>query len=74
MTFTRVAVVLGALVVIGLCVLAATGVSAAIAPLITLGALVALVGGGNWLTDRMGLGHRPPPGPAPPRGSGEPPP
>ena len=70
MTFLRLAWVCGALVLAALCWLAAIGFTTIIAPLVTVVALVVLVGGGNWLSGRSptaGRGSAPPSDPAGPR-------
>lgn len=59
MIFTKVAVA-GGIVLLGfLCWLAAVGVSAVREVLISVFALVVLVGGGNWLSGRSAHGRRP---------------
>ena len=62
MTYVRAAWLLGALIVAGLCVMAATGFTEVVAPLVTLAVLVGLVGGGNWLSGRSGMAHAAPRG------------
>ncbi|HXQ18954.1 MAG TPA: hypothetical protein VN781_04930 [Acidimicrobiales bacterium] len=52
MSVTRLALVLGALVLAGLCVLAGIGFTAAIPVLVTVAVLVVLVGGGNLIAGR----------------------
>ncbi len=49
---TRLAIGFGAMVVLGLCVLAALGSRPAVEILVTVVALVVLVGGGNWINGR----------------------
>ena len=55
MTVTRIAVVLGLAAFCGLCALAIAGSAPAAGVVLTIVALVVLVGGGNWLS-----GRRPP--------------
>ncbi|MGH9083560.1 MAG: hypothetical protein ACRDY3_07705, partial [Acidimicrobiales bacterium] len=60
MIFTRIAVG-GVVAVLGvLCWLAVSGLPGATEVLVTLGALVVLVGGGNWLGGRSSAGRASP--------------
>lgn len=52
MIVTKLAIVVGVLLVALLCWLAVAGVAIATELVITVGALVVLVGGGNWLSGR----------------------
>ncbi len=61
MTVTRLAVVLGVLLVAGVCWLAADGMAFAYELLVSLAALVVLVAGGNWLGGRRSSPERPDP-------------
>jgi hypothetical protein len=56
--FTKVAVVAGIALLGFCCWLAAVGVGVMREGLISLGALVVLVGGGNWLSGRRTHGRR----------------
>jgi hypothetical protein len=59
-TTTRLAVVLGVLLLGALCFLAAIGFTPLVAPLVTVVLLVVLVGGGNLLSGRSQHGGRRP--------------
>jgi len=50
--------VLGAIVLLALCVVAFIGNSPLRAPLIAFLALIVLVGAGNWLNDYLGIKHK----------------
>jgi hypothetical protein len=52
MKVTRLALVLGALLLVALVVLGATKAHGLLAPLVVVGALVALIGGGNLIYGR----------------------
>ncbi len=65
MTATRVAVYLGVAVFALLCALAAVGVPAALIVVVTVGALVLLIAGGNLLSGRPPGRGGAPPGEAP---------
>jgi hypothetical protein len=55
--FTRIAVALGIVVLGALIWLAAAGFKPAVAPLVTLAALVVLVAGGNWISSNFSIHH-----------------
>lgn len=55
MTSTKVAVLLGLGVLGLLCYLAVEGFTAVTEILVTLGALVAMISGGSWLTGKFGI-------------------
>lgn len=55
MTSTKVAVLLGLGVLGLLCYLAVEGFTAVAEILVTLGALVAMISGGSWLTGKFGI-------------------
>lgn len=59
MTWTRIGIIAGALLLALGILVAALGNSPLRAPLIALGALVVLVGGGNLLNDWMGIKRKP---------------
>lgn len=74
MSVTRLAVVAGVLFFGLLCWMAVDGITAAAVLLITLGALVVLVGGGNWIGGRSSTGRgRQPSGTGPPSSTYVPP-
>ncbi len=56
MTVGRVAIAAGVLVVVGLIIVVAIGFHAALTPLVTIAALVLLIGGGNLLYGRNSHG------------------
>jgi hypothetical protein len=58
-TWTRVGIVGGVLVLALVIFLVALGSTALRAPLIALVALVVLVAGGNWLNDWLGIKRKP---------------
>jgi hypothetical protein len=58
-TVTRLALVVGALALVAMAVMAATGFTALVAPLVTAGVLILLVGGGNWIGGRSHAGRAP---------------
>lgn len=62
MRATRLAVVVGVVVLAATGFLAAIGVTAVSEALVTVVALTALVGGGNWIAGRTTRGGRPPTG------------
>ncbi len=65
MTTIRWTMLAGVVVLAGLIWLATIGFTAVVPPLVTVGALLLLVGGGNWLSGRRSPhgapDHRPPP-------------
>lgn len=70
MTFTKIAVACAVALFALVCYLAVAGFGAAREGVISLVALVVLVGGGNWLSGRGPYGARPTvPGPASPHGA-----
>ena len=54
MSYTRLALILGALALVGLCVLAGIGFTPAIPVLVTVALLVLFVGAGNLVSGRPG--------------------
>lgn len=72
MIVTKLAVAAGALLFLLLCWLAVAGVAVAAELVITLGALLVLVGGGNWLRGRTATAQRPAAQPPAGRPAGQP--
>ncbi|HVX20155.1 MAG TPA: hypothetical protein VHB02_02280 [Acidimicrobiales bacterium] len=74
MIVTKLAVALGVVAFGLLCWMAVAGVTFAAVLIITVGALVVLVGGGNWIGGRSSAGRgRQPPGVGPPSSTYVPP-
>lgn len=57
MIFTRIAVTVGVVALGALIWLAVAGFKPAVAPLVTLAALVVLVAGGNWISSNFSMHH-----------------
>ncbi len=73
MSVTKLAIGLGVAFFGLLCWMAVDGITAAAVTVITLGALVVLVGGGNWIGGRSSPHARRPAGSGPPSSTYEPP-